>query len=974
MPESDLLKQIAELQARNSELLAENEKLRNMLGLPKKETILQEEVQESDIPEQKEIKDSTTSSINKYSTPEEKIKLFLSLFRGRTDVYAKRCYSKKHDSSYYIPACKNEWIRGLCDRTRVKCKDCSNRDLLPLTKEVINSHLRNKDEHGTGIAGIYPLLPDETCLFLAVDFDEEKWKEDVNTFRSVCHTHNIPTAIERSRSGNGAHAWLFFEEPVLAIIARRFGNALLTKAMSVRHEIRFSSYDRMFPNQDFMPKGGFGNLIALPLQGGARENGNSEFVDEDFKSYPDQWAYLASIRKIDLTEIEGLLTMLCEGNGLGELGNLEKEEETLFKPWESRKTENNLEKEEFSNFLTIVEANRLYIPKENVSPRALNCIKRLAAFQNPVFYKTQKMRMSTYGIPRIICSLDETDEYIGIPRGCRSSLIQLLEKSNVEYMFDDKRNTGRQINVRFKGTLREEQSSAAETLLQYENGILSVPTAFGKTVVGASFIADRKCNTLILVHLQTLCDQWKKSLEQFLEINESLPETEKKRGRKKVRSIIGQIGSGKNTSSGIIDIALVQSLIHDNEVDEIVKNYGMVIVDECHHASSLSFEKVLSEINAKYVYGLTATPKRQDGQHPVTFMLCGSIRYSVSAKEQAGKREFEHYIIPRFTGFRKPLNQTETDWHITKIYATLAEDELRNQQIATDVTEAVANGRTPIILTQRKEHVMQLASIIENQMDAHIITLVSSDSAKVKNKTAGLLTAIPQSEKMIIIATGKYIGEGFDYPRLDTLFLASPIAWKGTLTQYAGRLHREYPGKEDVIVYDYVDIHIPVLERMYYKRLAGYSQIGYLILTSKDEPDRISMIYDSNSFESVIRNDFTQAKKEILIASPYIRKKQLKVIIEWLKNPLETGISITVITRPIESYREQERARKCIESLQSKITVIQDSSIYQKYIIIDNRLVWYGSFGLFDFGNSDDTIMRLESRELVSELKKPAKN
>ena len=396
----------------------------------------------------------------------------------------------------------------------------------------------------------------------------------------------------------------------------------------------------------------------------------------------------------------------------------------------------------------------------------------------------------------------------------------------------------------------------------------------------------------------------------------------------------------------------------------------MVVVDECHHASSLSFEKVLSETNAKYVYGLTATPKRQDGQHPVTFMLCGAIRYSVSAKEQAGKRDFEHYIIPRFTGFRKPLNQTETDWHITKTYATLAEDELRNQQIATDVAEAVANGRTPVILTQRKEHVMQLASMIESQTDAHIITLVGSDSTKVKNKTADLLATIPQSEKLIIIATGKYIGEGFDYPRLDTLFLASPIAWKGTLAQYAGRLHREYPGKEDVIVYDYVDIHIPVLERMYHKRLTGYSQIGYKALTSKNEPDRISIIYDSNSFEPVIRNDCAEAKKEVLIVSPYIRKKQLKEIIEWLKTPLQAGVSITIITRPIESYREQERAKKCIEILQSKFTVIQDSSIYQKYIIIDDRLVWYGSFGLFDFGNSDDTIMRLNSRELVSELKK----
>ncbi|MDR1055230.1 MAG: DEAD/DEAH box helicase family protein [Prevotellaceae bacterium] len=347
----------------------------------------------------------------------------------------------------------------------------------------------------------------------------------------------------------------------------------------------------------------------------------------------------------------------------GELGNIEVEnnEGTLFKPWENRKPDNNLEKKDFPEVLTIIEANRIYVPKEGVTPRALNRIKRLSAFQNLLFYKTQKMRMSTYGIPRIIYSLGETDKYIGIPKGCKSSLIQLLENSNISCLFDDKWNKGNSINVSFGWTLREEQQLAMGSLLQHENGILSVPTAFGKTVIGAFLIANKKCNTLILVHLQTLCEQWKKSLEQFLEINESLPEQEKKRGRKKVRSIIGQVGSGKNTSSGIIDIALVQSLVHENEVNDIVKNYGMVIVDECHHASSLGYEKVLSETNARYVYGLTATPKRQDGQHLVVFMQCGPIRYSVSAKEQAGKRNFEHYVVPCFTRFRKPLIQAESD-------------------------------------------------------------------------------------------------------------------------------------------------------------------------------------------------------------------------------------------------------------------------------------------------------------------------
>ncbi len=963
MPKSDLHKRISDLESQNQKLLAENRRLRELLGLP-------EEVKEKEttvhILNFVEEESPTTSSINKYSSPEEKIELYLSLFRGRTDVYAKRCYSKKYDSAYYIPACKNEWARGLCDRTRVKCKDCKHRDLLPLTPEVIDKHLRNKDEHGSGIVGVYPLFPDETCFFLAVDFDEEKWEKDVATFRIVCESLNIPIVIERSRSGNGAHAWLFFEEAVSAISARKLGNALLTKAMSVRHEIQFSSYDRMFPNQDFMPKGGFGNLIALPLQGGARKNGNSEFIDENFQSYPDQWAYLSSIRKMKPVDIDRLVAELCIGNGLGELANTKEDED--IKPWESKKIE-TLHTKDFPDTLTIIEANRLYIPKEGVAPKALNRIKRLSAFQNPEFYKTQKMRMSTYGIPMIIWSLDETDEYIGIPRGCKSALIHLLDEANVEYIFEDKRNNGKQIDVQFRGILREEQQLASDTLLQHENGILSLPTAFGKTVIGASLIAERKCNTLILVHLQTLLDQWKKSLEQFLEINETLSELEKKRGRKKVRSIIGQIGASKNTSSGIIDIAIVQSLIHNNEVDKIVKNYGMVIVDECHHASSVSFAKVLSTVNAKYVYGLTATPKRQDGQHPVVFMQCGAIRHSVSAKEQAGKRDFEHFVVPCFTSFREPLTLSESDWHITSIYSTLAEDETRNQQIVTDVIEAAENNRTPFVLTQRTGHVMLLTDMLKKQTDANIIALIGTDSAKKKRETTELLESIPPNEKLIIVATGKYIGEGFDYPRLDTLFLASPIAWKGTLAQYAGRLHREYPGKQDVIVYDYVDIHIPVLERMYHKRLTGYSQIGYKALSSKNEPDRISMIYDHETFSMTLKRDFAETRKEILISCPYIRKKQVNALLAMLDEFVSKGIDITIITLPSEFYREQERARKCIELLQTKVNVKTIPDIYQKYVIIDNHLVWYGSIGLLDYIDSDDTIMRLESRELVEELR-----
>ena len=503
--ESALLARISELEALNLALSVENKHLREALGLPldlpldlplpdiglNKPEVEFKGIKEKPVLEHRGCNENIAATINqknavainqnnatninpksavtitKNSPPAEKIALFMSLFRGRTDVYAKRCYSKKHGSGYYIPACKNEWVRDVCDRMRMKCKDCAKRELLPLTEAVINSHLRNQDANGAGIAGIYPLLTDETCLFLAIDFDGENWQKDMAVFRSVCERLGIPVAVERSRSGNGAHAWLFFEEPVPAVSVRKLGNVLLTKAMSVRHEIGFASYDRMFPNQDCMPKGGFGNLIALPLQGGARKKGNSEFIDENFQSYPDQWAYLAAIRKITTQTLNAWLAQLCTDNGLGELASAEINDDDRPKPWESKKPELKFDSTDFPEKLVIVEANMLYIPKKEVSQCALNRIKRLAAFSNPQFYKTQKMRMSTFGIPRIIYSLDETAEYMGIPRGCRSSLTQLLDDSNVNYQFENKRNKGKDIKVDFRSALYDEQQTAADALLKH---------------------------------------------------------------------------------------------------------------------------------------------------------------------------------------------------------------------------------------------------------------------------------------------------------------------------------------------------------------------------------------------------------------------------------------------------------------------------------------------------------------------------
>ena len=577
----------------------------------------------------------------------------MSLFKGRDDVYATRWENKKKATSGYSPVCLNQWQAGLCGKPKVSCSKCENRSCAVLDEDVIEDHLR-----GNIVAGVYPMLPDETCCLLAMDFDDAGWQKDISVFRDVCVEFNIPVAVERSRSGKGGHVWFFFENPLSVALARKFGTALLTCAMARRHEIRFKSYDRLFPSQDTLPKGGFGNLIAFPFQKSARKNNNSEFIDENFNSYPDQWAFLSSIQKIPEDRIESLIHELC--NGL-ELGILKIDEEEDPKPWETVK--GSLNKNDFPLHMEIVKANMLFIPKVGISHRALNRLKRLASFKNPMFYRQQAMRLSTFGHPRVISCADETGEYLCLPRGLNVDLIDELDKYNVDVQFIDKRNHGKRIDVEFNGQLRDEQSLALEKLLSNNIGILSGTTAFGKTVVAIKLIADRKVNTLILVDKVSLLSQWRERLKQFLIINETLPEpsgsTVKKRGRKRETSIIGQLGAGKNTLTGIVDIAVMQSLGRMGEVKDCIKNYGMIIADECHHAPAFNYENILKAADAKYVYGLTATPTRKDGHHPILIMHCGPIRYRDNPKKQAEKRPFGHYIIPRFTSLRVPLDRDE---------------------------------------------------------------------------------------------------------------------------------------------------------------------------------------------------------------------------------------------------------------------------------------------------------------------------
>ena len=926
-------------------LCAENKKLKSKLGIVEANASA--------------TTTNDRSAINKYSSVDTKIRLFRKLFSGREDVFARRWYSKTTGKSGYQPVCENEWVEGICDKKAYKCSVCPNRKLLPLSDRAVYNHLAGKDEYGRDVIGIYPMLPDDTCRFLCADFDDAEFEEDVAAYRSVCEELNLSVSVERSRSGNGAHAWVFFEEAVPTDMARKMGTIILTKAMQLRGELSFKSYDRFFPNQDTMPVGGFGNLIALPLQGRARKAGNSVFVDENFIPYPDQWEYLASIQYLSPEQVEETVTKYGKNNELGELVR-----DTEEKPWEAKKHHSHGQLD-FPATLEIVRANMVYIPVTRLTSPTLNAVKRLAAFKNPDFYRAQAMRMPIYDKPRVICCADITKDYIALPRGCEKPLCDMLNEANVRYSIVNKTNPGTLIPVSFNGKLRDDQQKAADAILEYDTGVLSATTGFGKTVIASYLIAQRKVNTLILVHTQALLAQWKKSLESFLCFELTPPETPKRRGRRTVWSPIGTLGSQKNTLHGIVDIAIIQYALSDGEAKDLVKYYGMVIVDECHHISAVNFEKVLKSANAEYVYGLTATPTRQDGHHPIIFMQCGPIRYKVDAKEQAEKRPFEHYLIPRFTSFRSAADKT-----ITAIYKELSENQLRNNLIANDVIEALCDGRTPIILTERREHIETLSGLLSGKCD-NIITLFGTGSQKGKRETLAKLESIPDNEKLIIIATGKYVGEGFDYPRLDTLFLALPIAWKGKVAQYTGRLHRNYTGKTEVQVYDYVDIHVPMLEKMYQKRVKGYAAVGYKAKIKTNEPITPNLIYDGKSFYPVFADEVIHATKEILIVSPYMRKNRLTQTIKLLSQVILNGVTVTVVTRPPEDFKEKERdivIQNTELLLDHGIQVKYKSEFHQKFTVIDQKVAWYGSVNFLSYGTHEESIMRFESYDLAGQL------
>ena len=921
------------------------------------------------------------------SSSAEKLALFNSLFVMRGDVHAKSYFNKKTSRVGYTLACANEWARGVCGKPRVKCADCANRKFLPLDDAVLLAHFRGSGREGVGIAAGYPLIEDDNTCVLAVDFDKDDWRQAVGAFRSACEREGVPAAIERSRSGNGAHAWMFFSEPVLASDARKLGCGLLTRAMQSDPSVRFESYDRLFPNQDSVPAGGFGNAIALPFQGDARRCGNSLFVDDAFRPYDDQWRFLSSVERMTSDDLARLLRRFGS-RVLGDLADPDAssasellDAETPVRgggrgssvsPW-APKERAKLDLDDVPAQVRIVRSNLLFVSKEGLSAAAINRIRRVAAFGNPDFYRAQAMRQTVYGKPRVLHFDEDAGDWIGLPRGCEGSVIELLGACGAQPAFEDARCEGRPIKVDFRGALRPEQEPAVGALAACDIGVLVAPPAFGKTVVAANLIARRKVSTLILVEKVTLLEQWKDRLEQFLEIDEELPELLTPTGRKsrKRHSIIGQIGGGKRLPSGIVDVALVPALFEkgdlpgEKRVINLVENYGMVICDECHHVSAFSFERVMRKVKARYVHGLTGTPKRSDGLQAIAFMQCGPVRYQ-AGKGAVGDVPLNRVMVPRFT--KTSLDDVDQD-NFVQLVDGLCADEARNCLIVSDVVRVLDQGGAALVLTRRVEHAATLEKALAARRYATML-LVGSDPQKLKREKLRALEGFESGKPFAIVATGSYVGEGFDDDRLDALFLAGPVAWSGLVAQYVGRLHRRREGKNEVVVYDYVDVNVRMLDRMYRKRLKEYAAQGYELRPASGEGDVRGEFVTPETYLERFEADVTGASKNLVVASSEVHRRRAELLVPSLEAAVARGVDVRVaLPDPAEAKPKKAQVIADAAALLERVTVqVSFCSACPNLVVIDSAIVWYGGIAPFAYSRADDQVLRFTSGEVAREL------
>ena len=900
-------------------------------------------------------------------------KTLYSFFKGRKDVYSKRSINKEGKGVYY-PVCRNFWQLGKCPRregVKTRCMDCEYREWLPLNQRVLIRHLKGEDPEGKDVVGIYPLLEDETCNFLVFDFDHHDddqlidWMGEVNSLRSLCNQLSIDVLVERSRSGNGAHVWLFFAAPIPAKEARKFGSCLLTKGADLVQQKSFLAYDRMLPAQDTMPEGGLGNLIALPLQGNALKSLNSAFVDENWVPYSNQWQKLMQINRLSHDFVKRKIEEWGINSELGVTSTLEQLDSP--EPW--KRNVLFFSPRDVDDAVQMVESNMLYIRTDNLAPRFCNMLRRLSSFRNPLYFRNRAMGLSVKHMARIIPCFDEQGHYLGLPRGKKEQIMNILAEKSIKIEYEDRRWNGRPLNIEFTATLYPEQQKAADVMICHDNGILHAATAFGKTAVGAYLIAEKKVNALVLVHNREIMKNWIDDLGRFLCINEPLPIYTTPSGRvRKRKKHIGCLYATHCSIGGIIDVAMITSLGAENNIDPIVQNYGLVLMDECHHAAAYQASCVLNQVKAKYVYGLTATPKRDDGMEQKLLMTFGPIRYRYTARQRADSQNVNHFVYPRYTRYWYP----EESAKIQDIYQHLLQDDVRNKFIIEDVLKCIADNRTPLILTKFKKQAELLFYALEGNVK-HLFLLQGGRKTKERESLRKKLQDVPASESVAIVAIGQYIGEGFNYPRLDTLMLATPISWEGNVEQYAGRLHRDYACKKDVIIYDYVDMRVKVLNKMYSKRLKTYNRMGYSLYQTLPlfaENDVKRSFYESSAFEPVLENDILAAKGELIISSTLVTLPKVRWLFDLMNKKKESPLKILIYTakRP-ESESDALHLGALKQSLRNQGIIVQENEHHhERFVIVDRNIVWYGDADFLSHSKTFDNVIRVVNSEIAADI------
>ncbi len=746
-------------------------------------------------------------------TPAEKIALFLDLFGTRRSVYPKRWENSKTGKSGYSPACDNDSfanrLNKICQKPKVKCSECPHQNFPALDERAVEAHLR-----GTNTLGVYAIGIDDTCRFLAADFDGEGWWEDVLAYREAAERAGVTIAIERSRSGKGAHAWIFFAEPVPAAAARRLGTILVARASALRPALGLGTYDRLFPNQDTLPVGGFGNLIALPLAKLPRQQGNTLFVDSRMAAFEDQWSYLACLPRLDRAGLERILARIAPlaalslsarcGPGLDHDLALQTDAAVLDL------SHPRIRCGMIAGEVTVRLDSQIHVPRSLPTP-VLAALRRLATFPNPVFHEKLRLRFATFDTPRFLFAGEWHADRLVLPRGVLERSLAILEMAGATVVVQDARDTGKRVSWRFQGELREGQEEAVRKIIAEDQGVLCAPPGAGKTVMGCALIARARTSALVLVHRAVLVEQWRETAMRFLGLK-----------RKEIGIWRGQT----HRLTRRFDIAMLPSLARVEDLAAALTGYGVVIVDECHHVPASSFEAVLKACPSRRVYGLTATPKRKDRLEKLLFAQCGPIRHTLV---DAPSGELRTVMVRRTTVALPPDVGPRPPIHV--VWEALVQDEKRIGVIVADLLSCAAAGRSPLVLADRKVYLDRLQQAFTAKATG--VMWHRLDGQVGKKARSEVLRQIgehyEEGKPFVLFATASLIGEGFDLPRLDTLMLAMPLSWKGRLVQYAGRLHRTHAAKGAPIIYDYVDENHALTNAMFRRRLAGYKELGYAV-------------------------------------------------------------------------------------------------------------------------------------------------